>query len=102
MRGTYGSKWEANNRHEMQNKNHSARPLLANTDRSLMNMFNNSTFLAGTNARTRAAAATFAGTMRDFSQQVQARAFDSDGLSQGMPFLWQALDPSVAPYSLTI
>lgn len=65
-------------------------------------MFNNVTFLAGTNAQTRAAAETFKSTMQTFSEQVQARTFDEDGLSQGMPFLWQALDPNVAPYSLTI
>lgn len=65
-------------------------------------MFNNSTFLAGTNDRTRAAADTFKSTMQAFSLEVQARTFDADGLSQGMPFVWQALDPNVAPYSLTI
>lgn len=65
-------------------------------------MFNNSTFLAGTNDRTRLAAAKFKSTLQTFSLQVQARTFDADGLSQGMPFVWQALDPSVAPYSLTI
>lgn len=82
--------------------NQSARPLLVNTNRSLLNMFDNETFLSGTNAQTRAAATTFKSTMQAFSERVQARTFDADGLSQGMPFLWQALDPSVAPYSLTI
>lgn len=67
-----------------------------------MNMFNNSTFLAETNRQTIAAAATFKSKMVAFSEQVKARTFDSNGLSQGMPFIWQALDPSVATYSLTI
>lgn len=81
---------------------YSSRPLLANTDRTLQNMFNNSTFLDESNVETRVAAATFKNVMQAFSEEVQARTFDSDGLSQGMPFLWQALDPSAAPYSLTI
>lgn len=65
-------------------------------------MFNDPIFLAGTNTATKAAAATFMSSMKAFSAEVQARTFDADGLCQGMPFVWQALDPAVAPYSVTI
>lgn len=51
---------------------------------------------------TRAAAAEFYDGMQEFSAQVSARAFGAGGLSQGMPFVWKALDPNVAPYSLTV
>ncbi|KAJ4388073.1 hypothetical protein N0V93_008678 [Gnomoniopsis smithogilvyi] len=79
-----------------------ARPLLANSSRSLLNMFNDSTFLSATNTATRTAAAIFTSSMKAFSEKVQIRTFDDDGLCQGMPFVWQALDPAVAPYSVTI
>ncbi|ROW13068.1 hypothetical protein VPNG_05958 [Cytospora leucostoma] len=78
-----------------------ARPLLADTNRTLLHMFDDEEMLARMNAETRAAAVAFEGTMQAFSDEVGARSFGPDGLSQGMPFLWQALDPSVVPYSVT-
>jgi hypothetical protein len=77
------------------------RPFFVDTDRTLMHMFDNSTMLDRMNTATQTAAATFHSSMQAFSQQVAARTFDQDGLSQGMPFVWQALDPNVAPYSIT-
>ena len=65
-------------------------------------MFDDPGMLALMNADTQAAAEVFLESMQGFSAQVQARAFDAQGLAQGMPFLWRALDPNVAPYSLTI
>lgn len=65
-------------------------------------MFNDAAFLGDTNAATKAAAATFTDSMTAFSVEVKGRRFDADGLSQGMPFVWQALDPAVAPFSVTI
>lgn len=79
-----------------------ARPLLANTNRSLLHMFDDPDMLARMNPRTEAAAAGFKAAMEAFSDRVAARGFDEQGLSQGMPFVWQALDPRVAPYSATI
>lgn len=64
-------------------------------------MFDDPVLLAGLNAETAAAAATFQSSMQQFSDEVGARTFDDEGLSQGMPFVWQALDPNVAPYSIT-
>jgi len=54
------------------------------------------------NVNTRNAAATFKKTMDAFSSTVKARKFDSKGLSQGMPFVWQGLDPNVAPFGVTV
>lgn len=79
-----------------------ARPLLENTNRSLVHMFDDPDMLAKMNPATEAAAAEFKGAMEAFSDQVAARGFDAQGLSQGMPFVWQALDPRVAPYSITV
>lgn len=79
-----------------------SRPLLVGTGRSLIHLFDETNMLNLMNSATRAAAATFMSTMQAFSAEVSARTFDADGLSQGMPFVWQALDPNVAPYSATI
>jgi arachidonate 15-lipoxygenase (second type) / 8-lipoxygenase (S-type) len=64
-------------------------------------MFDDPAMLSRTNGATQAAASTFQSSMTAFSNQVASRHFDQNGLSQGMPFLWQALDPNVAPYSIT-
>lgn len=78
-----------------------ARPLLADTNRSLVHMFDDAEMLAAMNAPTTAAAAVFQSAMLAFSDVVEARGFDAQGLCQGMPFVWQALDPRVAPYSVS-
>ncbi|KAJ4387874.1 hypothetical protein N0V93_008477 [Gnomoniopsis smithogilvyi] len=79
-----------------------ARPLLVDTNRTLVHMFDDADMLALMNEATNTAAALFQTTMEVFSDVVSARTFDSNGLSQGMPFLWQGLDPNVAPFSVTI
>nr|QCS26861.1 putative manganese lipoxygenase [Didymosphaeria variabile] len=79
-----------------------ARPLIANSNRSLSYMFDSPTLLGGTNRETRTAAAKFKETMQSFSKEIKARTFDKDGLSLGAPFIWRALDPEEAPFSLSI
>jgi arachidonate 15-lipoxygenase (second type)/8-lipoxygenase (S-type) len=78
-----------------------ARPRLAGTERALLHMFDDAVMLSRTNPKTKAAAAKFKRSMQAFSAEVSGRTFDADGLSQGMPFVWKALDPNVAPYSIT-
>lgn len=78
-----------------------ARPFLVGTNRTLAHMFDDPSMLGRMNRATQEAAATFHRAMQSFSRQVAARTFDQNGLSQGMPFVWQALDPNVAPYSIT-
>jgi arachidonate 15-lipoxygenase (second type) / 8-lipoxygenase (S-type) len=79
-----------------------ARPLLENTNRSLTHMFDDPDMLAKMNPATEEAATGFKASLEAFSDKVAARGFDADGLSQGMPFVWQALDPRIAPYSITV
>jgi len=76
------------------------RPQFYNSSFSLTHMFSNATFLAGTNSQTNAAAATFLAAMDTMSDEVAARTFDSQGLSQGMPFVWKTLDPRKEPFHL--
>ena len=78
-----------------------ARPLLVNTNRTLIHMFDDPQLLSRTNAPTTQAAATFKSAMTALSAKISARGFDANGLSQGMPFVWKALNPNVQPYSIT-
>lgn len=79
-----------------------SRPEWFKSDRSLTQMFNDPAMLQGMNEKTSKAAAQFQAKMMKFSDVVSSRVFDSEGLSQGMPFIWRALDPQRAPYFLTI
>jgi arachidonate 15-lipoxygenase (second type)/8-lipoxygenase (S-type) len=65
-------------------------------------MFADNAMLKRMNLNTRNAAAAFKKTMDAFSSTVKARGFDSNGLSQGMPFVWTGLDPNVAPFGVTV
>jgi arachidonate 15-lipoxygenase (second type) / 8-lipoxygenase (S-type) len=78
-----------------------ARPLFVGTNRTLLNMFDDQIMLSRMNDKIRTAAANFKTGMQSFSSKVSARTFDASGLSQGMPFVWKALDPNVAPFSVT-
>ncbi|OQV10640.1 hypothetical protein CLAIMM_14607 [Cladophialophora immunda] len=77
------------------------RPFFVNTSRALTHMFDDPLMLSRMNNATEVAAAAFYRSMQAFSREVAARTFDPNGLSQGMPFVWQALDPNVAPFSIT-
>ncbi|KAI0193378.1 lipoxygenase [Xylaria flabelliformis] len=74
------------------------RPMWRDTNETLSHLFDDDTLLARTNYATRTAAAKFKATMMDFSSEVRARTFDENGLSLGMPFIFDALDPNYAPY----
>ncbi|KAF2965240.1 hypothetical protein GQX73_g8325 [Xylaria multiplex] len=74
------------------------RPMWRDTNETISHLFDDETFLAKTNPKTRAAATKFKDTMMNFSVEVRARTFDEEGLNRGMPFLWDALDPNYAPY----
>lgn len=78
-----------------------ARPKLAGTNRSLIYMFEDPILMSRMNDQVRAAAEDFKFEMQMFSVEVSARTFDEAGLSQGMPFVWKALDPGVAPWGVT-
>lgn len=78
-----------------------ARPLIIGSNRTIIHMFDDDQTMKLMNSKTRDANTAFIASMKGFSAQVNARSFGSDGLSQGMPFVWKALDPNVAPYSVS-
>ena len=78
------------------------RPQLEVTNETLLYMFSSDRFLSKCHLEVREAACSFYKEMEVFSQKIRQRGFDAEGLSQGMPFLWQALDPSRIPYFLSV
>ena len=40
--------------------------------------------------------------MTALSEEIRGRGFDERGLSQGMPFVWQQLDPAQIPFFLSV
>ena len=78
------------------------RPKIARSNLTLAHMFDDAALLDGANQKTKNAAKDFLRDMQDFSKTVSARKFDRHGLSQGMPFIWNALDPEIASFYLTV
>ena len=79
-----------------------ARPLLAGTNRSMVHMFDDEAMLSRMNQATRDANVVFMAALKTRSREIRSRQFDANGLSQGMPFVWKALDPETIPWSLSI
>ena len=69
------------------------RAFFVGTNRTLMHKFEDHTMLGRMNTAAQSAATVFFNSMKAFSQQVAGRKFDLNGLSQGMPFFWQAFRP---------
>lgn len=78
------------------------RPQLAERGDTLLNMFTSEEFLSRCRGELRKAASSFYEEMKALSNEIRHRHFDIDGLSQGMPFVWQALDPSRIPFFLSV
>lgn len=75
---------------------------MAGTKQTLASMWNNPALLERMSGATKTAALEFRHAMNKISRRASVRKFDEDWLSQGMPFVWKALDPEVAPLYLAI
>ena len=78
------------------------RPQLEASDGNLVHMFSSSKFLAGGCSAVAHAARLFQAEMLEVSRQIQSKAFDHNGLAQGMPFIWRSLDPSKIAFFLSV
>ena len=78
------------------------RPKAANSPGDLASMFSAPPFLNSGSAAVVKAVKSFQDRMVRISDGIQARKFDGNGLAQGMPFLWQTLDPRKIPFYLAI
>lgn len=65
-------------------------------------MFESPQFLGDIRGVLVKAAQKFKNQMMALSAVIEARTFDEEGLSDGMPFVWQALDPKRIPFFLNI
>ncbi|SMQ52424.1 unnamed protein product [Zymoseptoria tritici ST99CH_1A5] len=79
-----------------------ARPQYAGTNRTLVHMFDSDELLARSHPSARVANEDFKSTMYARSEAIKSRKFGPDGLSQGMPFVWKALDPDVIAWNVAI
>lgn len=78
------------------------RPLLQVENKTLPFMFDSPLFLGDMKSSLVQAAQTFKGQMMNLSAVIRSRKFDGKGLSEGMPFVWQFLDPLKIPFFLNI
>jgi len=78
------------------------RPFLANTNSSLLHMFDDSLRLPRWNSATQQANLQFQNSMQTLSDTIRAKKFDENGLCQGMPFIWNVLDPNTTPFYVTV
>ncbi|OCL06344.1 Lipoxygenase [Glonium stellatum] len=69
---------------------------------TLAHAFSDPALLSRLNVGTNVAASKFSESMRNISAQIRGRAFDADGLSQGMPFVWKCLDPETLPFFFAV
>ncbi|KAI6359034.1 hypothetical protein MCOR25_007179 [Pyricularia grisea] len=78
------------------------RPDVVTNNQTLKYMFAAPELLAGNGEQYRLANDRYVESMSRISEDVKARRFDEEGLSQGMPFIWQALDPGAIPFYLSV
>ena len=78
------------------------RPQLEERKETLLFMFSSNEFISRCCVKLQEAASVFYEEMSALSNEIRRRHFDTEGLCQGMPFVWQALDPSRIPYFLSV
>ena len=78
------------------------RPFYEAQKKTLAYAFSGQKMLKRLNKKTGDAAATYLKDMQKLSADIRKRTFDKDGLCQGMPFCWKALDPGTIPYFLAV
>lgn len=76
------------------------RPMLEGERRTLAYMFEGEELRDGEELKK--AAGVFVQEMLEISREIRERGFDEEGLSEGMPFVWRALDPAKIPYFLSV
>ncbi len=78
------------------------RPKLEESNGNLVHMFSSHNFLGYGSAAVARAAKVFEDEMLAISDRILSKVFDSQGLAQGMPFIWRSLDPRKIPFFLSV
>jgi hypothetical protein len=79
-----------------------SRPGYMYTNETLYSLFSDPEFLDATTPRVRNASSTFMSNMLRLGAGIESKRFDEQGLSQGMPFIWDNVNPLVMPFFLAI
>ncbi|KAK0648048.1 lipoxygenase [Cercophora newfieldiana] len=77
-------------------------PTFSDPERTMAKMFEGEEHFNKGFESVSVAAKTFKREMEEFSEMVNARGFDGEGLCMGMPFVWRALDPVKIPCFLNV
>lgn len=78
------------------------RPFYEEQNRTLAYAFEDQEMLAKLNTQTRMEAARYLAKMKKLGERIRAKSFDVEGLSEGMPFVWKAVDPLTIPYFFAV
>ncbi|TLS20887.1 uncharacterized protein PpBr36_10753 [Pyricularia pennisetigena] len=78
------------------------RPDVVPDNHTLRYVFAAPELLLGNGEQYKRANERYVGSMGRISEEIKARRFDESGLSQGMPFIWRALDPGAIPFYLSV
>ncbi|RYO74740.1 hypothetical protein DL766_004180 [Monosporascus sp. MC13-8B] len=78
------------------------RPQLVQSQETLLHMFNDKTLLERGRREADFANERFMMDMREISEGINAKSFDEEGLCQGMPIVWKAMDPAQIPFFLSV
>jgi hypothetical protein len=78
------------------------RPRLVSQHETLLHMFDDKTLHEQGRSEISVANERFMRAMRSISEAVRQKAFDANGLCQGMPIIWAGLDPAEIPFFLGV
>lgn len=77
------------------------RPQWPAENKTLLHLFDSDELLSRANGAVRAANEEFMASMQSLSDEISSRTFGEDGLCQGMPFVWKAMDPAQIPFFMS-
>ena len=78
------------------------RPFYEEQNRTLAHAFDDQKLLERLNEKTMMEAVIFLESMKKLIAKIRAKSFDKNGLSEGMPFIWRAVDPGTIPYFFAV
>lgn len=78
------------------------RPQLVQSQETLLHMFDDKTLLGRGRKEAIFANERFMMDMNAISEEINDKTFDEEGLCQGMPFVWKAMDPAQIPFFLSV
>ncbi|KAF2680562.1 Lipoxygenase [Lentithecium fluviatile CBS 122367] len=78
------------------------RPLYEEQNRTLAHAFGDQETLARMHEQTRKEAGAFMTRVKALSAKIRAKSFNKNGLSEGVPYIWRAVNPGTIPYFFAV